>query len=195
MKYIPFEAGQYYHIYNRGNNDEKIFYEADNYAYFIRLLKRHLLPIIEIYSYCFLPKHFHLVVKFKEIDDLPETIKSGKTKLHQGLSNLFNAYAKSINKRYRRRGSLFQEHLKRNIIADNNYLLNLILYVNTNPSHHNFGPFENYPYSAYQELISNNPTFLNRDEVLDLFEDKANFIFVHQTKYQHIKGLNNMELE
>jgi len=31
MKYIPFEAGQYYHIYNKGNNEGTIFYEEINY--------------------------------------------------------------------------------------------------------------------------------------------------------------------
>jgi REP element-mobilizing transposase RayT len=195
MKYIPFEAGQYYHIYNRGNNDEKIFYEADNYTYFIRLLKKHLTPILEIYTYCLLPNHFHLVVKFKEINNLPESIRIGKTKLHQGLSNLFNAYSKSINKRYSRRGSLFQEHLKRNQITDNNYFLNLIIYVNTNSSHHGLRDFENYPYSSYQQLISKSPTFLNREEVLELFDGKDNFIFTHLEKQLNINLLNNIELE
>lgn len=195
MKYIPFEAGQYYHIYNRANNDEKIFYEAENYAYFIRLLIKHLTPILEIYSYCLLPKHFHLLVRFKEMEDMPLAIQSGKTKIHQGLSNLFNAYAKGFNKRYSRRGSLFQEHLKRNHINDNNYLLNLILYINTNPSHHNLCDFEYYPYSSYQVLISTKPTFLKREEVLELFENKANFIFTHHAKRLNIELLNALELE
>ena len=195
MKYIPFEAGQYYHIYNRGNNDGKIFYEAENYIYFIKLLKRYLTPILEIYSYCLLPNHFHLVVKFKEMNDLPEAIRIGKTKLHQPLSNLFNAYSKSINKRYSRRGSLFQEHLKRNQITDNNYLLNLILYVNTNSIHHGISDFESYPYSSYQLLISKSSTFLNREEVLELFEGKDNFIFTHREKQLNIKLLDNIELE
>jgi len=195
MKYIPFEAGQYYHIYNRGNNEGTIFYEEINYKYFIKLLKKYLTPILEIYSYCLLPNHFHLVVKFKDFNDLPEAIKGGKTKLHQALSNLFNAYSKSINKRYSRSGSLFQEHLKRNIITDSQYLINLILYVNTNSSHHKISNFENYQYASYQTLISKNDTFLSRKKVIDLFATKDNFIYAHQQKNFKIEILNNIELE
>ncbi|PIR14506.1 MAG: transposase, partial [Flavobacteriales bacterium CG11_big_fil_rev_8_21_14_0_20_35_7] len=70
-----------------------------------------------------------------------------------------NAYSKSINKKYSRSGSLFQEHPKRNIITERQYLINLILYVNTNSSHHKILNFENYPYASYQSLILENDTF------------------------------------
>ena len=85
MKQLPFEAGQYYHIYNRGNNEGTIFQEEINYKYFIKLLNKYLTPILEIYSYCLFPNHFHLVVKFKDFNDLPKAIKGGKTKLHQAF--------------------------------------------------------------------------------------------------------------
>ncbi|WP_157487236.1 hypothetical protein [Gelidibacter algens] len=49
MKYQPFETGHYFHIYNRGNNNENIFLEKDNYALFFEInekisasRKRHL---------------------------------------------------------------------------------------------------------------------------------------------------------
>jgi len=29
-----FQAGQYYHIYNRGNNRQDIFFERENYLFF-----------------------------------------------------------------------------------------------------------------------------------------------------------------
>lgn len=32
--FVPLEHGQYYHIYNRGNNGENIFIEERNYSYF-----------------------------------------------------------------------------------------------------------------------------------------------------------------
>jgi hypothetical protein len=37
---IPLTEGQYYHIYNRGNNGENIFLEARNYDYFFKLYIR-----------------------------------------------------------------------------------------------------------------------------------------------------------
>ena len=40
--YTSFYSGQYYHIYNRGNNNEKIFYEPDNY-YFFSVIQKQLI--------------------------------------------------------------------------------------------------------------------------------------------------------
>lgn len=45
-----FESGQYYHIYNRGNNKENIFIEEKNYNYFLEKMKKYLLPIADVYS-------------------------------------------------------------------------------------------------------------------------------------------------
>jgi len=33
---IKFQAGGYYHLYNRGNNFQPIFFERENYLYFLR---------------------------------------------------------------------------------------------------------------------------------------------------------------
>ncbi|HIP34210.1 MAG TPA: transposase [Crocinitomix sp.] len=108
MKHIPFESSKYYHIYNRGNNKENIFIETQNYIYFLKLMTKHLLPIASIYSYCLLSNHFHIVLRIKDENHLPEKMQIGKTKIHQPFSNMFNAYTKAINKKYKRQGSLFQ---------------------------------------------------------------------------------------
>jgi len=195
MKYIPFEMDKYYHIYNRGNNRENIFIEDGNYLYFIKLLKRYLLYVLDIYSYCLLPNHFHLIVKIKEKNQLPLAIRTGKTKLYQPFSNMFNAYTKAINKRYARRGSLFQEHLKRKEITDEDYLRNLIIYVNTNPSHHGISNFSEYKYSSYTKLTSEKPTILSRKVVINLFEDVENFKYVHLQKKINIEQIKDILIE
>ena len=179
MKYQPFEPAHYYHIYNRGNNKQTIFKVEENYNYFLKLVKKHLLLIADIYAYCLLSNHFHMIVRIKEEKLFSTRFKSGKVKLHQPFSNLFNAYAKAYNKRYQRTGSLFQEHLKRIKIEDENYLKNLIIYINTNSSHHNIANYESYKHSSYSSLVSNNTTWLKRNEVIDLFGDKENFKYVH----------------
>ncbi len=96
---------------------------------------------------------------------------------------MFNAYTKAINKKYTRRGSLFQEHLKRKLIKNEEYLQNLIVYVNTNPSKHNIENFSVYDFSSYKALISRKPTLLNRSSVIELFNDVDNFKYAcHQKK-------------
>ncbi|MDD2814449.1 MAG: hypothetical protein PHP00_01760 [Thiotrichaceae bacterium] len=67
---VPLIEGQYYHIYNRGNNGENIFFEARNYEYFFKLYIRHIYPIAETYAYCLMRNHFHLLVKIAPKPDL-----------------------------------------------------------------------------------------------------------------------------
>jgi len=195
MKQQPFEAAHFYHVFNRGNNKENIFKTKDNYSYFLNLVKKHLLSICDIYSYCLLPNHFHFIIRIKSFNELPTNFKNSKTKLHQPFSNLFNAYTKAINKKQQRTGSLFQEHLKRIQINNEEYLRHLIVYVNTNPTHHAISNFKEYKYASYQSLISEKTSLLKRKEVLDLFNDVENFKYVLNVKKLNIEALNEYLLE
>ena len=56
----------------------------------------------------------------------------------QAFANLFNAYAKAINKGYKRTGSLFEEHFGRIPIMTDAYRANLIFYIHYNPQKHKF---------------------------------------------------------
>lgn len=58
--------------------------------------------------------------------------------ISQCYSNFFNAYAKAINKSYDRTGCLFKERFSRIKITDETYLKSLIVYIHTNPTHHQF---------------------------------------------------------
>lgn len=179
-KYDILEPDCFYHIYNRGNNKEDLFLQPENYFHFLKLIKTHLVEIADIYAYCLLKNHFHLVIKIKSKTDLPEKYHSGN-KLSQPFSNLFNAYTKAINKWYDREGSLFRVRFKRERISDLNYLRNAIIYVHLNPVKHSFTKdYNTYLHSSFQSLISSKETSLKRMEVLELFGGHQNFIFVHQ---------------
>ena len=182
MKLQPLEASGYYHFYNRGNNKENIFVEEDNYFYFLNLVKKYIIPVARIYSYCLLPNHFHLLLKIRDENQLPEKVRIGKTTIHQSFSNLFNSYTKAFNKKYNRTGSLFQKHPKRIRIKNEVYLRNLIIYINTNPSHHNIAYFSDYKFSSYQSLISTKHTLLERSAVIELFDSVENLKYIHQIK-------------
>ena len=130
-KLLPLDFGEYYHIYNRGNNYESIFIEVKNYNYFLKQFKKHLLPITDLYTYCLIPNHFHLLIRVKTIDELMsfhsdiehlEGISKSHLFISRKFSNFFNAYSKAINKAYNRRGSLFQERFGR-IKIDKNFFL------------------------------------------------------------------------
>ena len=163
------KPGSYYHIYNRGNNKEIIFKESANYYYFLKLWWRHITPVAKTYCYNLLPNHFHFFIKIEEhVNDKAAS---------KALSNLCNAYAKAINKKYERTGSLFQERFKRKEIKDDNYFTYIIFYILTNATKHGIcNKVEAYEHSAYQSIVSGEHTRLMREEVLNWFSDTATFI-------------------
>jgi len=105
MHYEKIESGCYYHIFNQGNNQENLFKEKRNYDHFLRLLEKYIVPVGDIFSYCLLKNHFHILVRTKELDE--------ELRFSLAFSNLCNAYAKAINKQYNRTGSLFRDRFKR----------------------------------------------------------------------------------
>jgi len=176
MKQDVIESGVIYHIFNRGNNKENIFIETKNYYYFLERFKKYILPIADIYSYCLLKNHFHLLLKIKEEHELPEKFKD---KPHLAFSNFFNSYTKSINKMYGRTGSLFEEHLKRKRVENIDYLIHLVAYIHLNPVKHGFTKnYQNYKFSSFQAYVSEKPTEIDKDFILNLIE-KDSFLDWH----------------
>ncbi len=68
-------------------------------------------------------------------------------------------------------GSLFMKNFKRNEIDSEKYLHQLIHYIHNNPVAANIveTPHE-WKHSSYNTLVSDNPTFLLRKEVLDIYD-------------------------
>jgi len=167
------EETYFYHIFNRGNNKRDIFKEDENYYYFLKLVRKYILPIADIYCYCLLKNHFHLLIQIKENAEKPS----------QAFSNMFNAYSKAFNKKYERVGSLFQRPFKRIRISEEKYLKQLILSIHLNPENHRIiDNFENYKFSSYNSIISPKPTALKRTEVIDFFNDIENFKLIHRQR-------------
>lgn len=99
------------------------------------------------------------------------------------FGHLFNAYTQAINKKYSRTGSLFEKPFERKRVTSEKYLQNLIYYIHNNPVHHGFTKTINeYPWSSYGSIISDKPTKLKRDEVIEIYESKKKFIDYHQVE-------------
>ncbi len=192
MQVLPsLEYGCYYHIYNRGINRENIFLEERNYRYFLNLYAKYIQPVAETYAYCLLGNHFHLLVRIREKTfQVSETWKVLSPT--QQFSNLFNAYAKAINKAYNRTGGLFQERFGRIPVTSDEYFVHLIHYIHFNPQKHGFvADFREYPYSSYSTFLSAKPTNLKREEVLAWFHGRESFEAVHQTLADEA-GISNL---
>ena len=171
---VPLQSGKYYHIYNRGNNRENIFHETHNYRHFLNLYAKHVSPVADTYAYCLLRNHFHFLVRIKDLETLPEPLRSKKPS--QQFSNLFNAYAKAFNRAYERTGSLFQRPYSRIEIDSDAYFMQVVIYIHRNPQKHGFvEDFRTWPHSSYQTILSTQPTRLQREEVLEWFQGVEHF--------------------
>lgn len=171
------QRGNTYHIYNRGINSDILFKEKTNYEYFLLLFEDHIEPIAETYAWCLMKNHFHFIVRLKKLEE----IKIEKIiEPSQSFSNLFNAYTKSYNKRNNRTGALFERPFRRVLINNSPYLNNAIVYVHNNPVNHIICEHPlNYPWSSYISLLSNKPTKIKRNQVLESFGNRENFILEH----------------
>jgi REP element-mobilizing transposase RayT len=187
QKSTPLEPSHYYHIYNRGNNRENIFFEDRNYHYFLRLYANYIEPVAETFAYCLMRNHFHVLVRIRtELAGQPFAgLKPAKGLtpeiVSRHFSNFFNSYAQAINKAYDRTGALFQKRFGRVLVDSDRYFLTLIHYIHFNPQKHGFvEDFRTYPYSSYSACLSTQPTRLKRQEVLNRFGDASQFANFHQ---------------
>jgi len=187
MNPIPLENGKYYHIYNRGNNGIDLFYETENYYHFLRLYEKYIDPIAETFAWCLMRNHFHILVYIKETNEIDTTkleySSTDKPKIvnaSKQFSNLFNAYTLAINKRYNRTGSLFEKNFKRKAVGSESYFQKLIFYIHNNPVHHRFEEnIVEYPWTSYGTIISTKKTKLQRNRVIETFNDLENFKYYH----------------
>lgn len=199
--YPPMLPGNFYHVFNRGNNRENLFYNNGNYEYFLRKYDHYLSGLLDTYAFCLLPNHFHLLVRVKEGNEIvgitpnqPKgiTFQKGDTfRPNEGDENpfskqfrlFFTSYAMAINKQRKRTGSLFQKPFKRLLVGSASYFANLVFYIHANPQIHGIcEDFRNYPWNSYQRILINKPSKLKKEEVTQWFSTKDNYLSYHASK-------------
>jgi REP element-mobilizing transposase RayT len=134
---------EYYHLYNRGNNREPIFYDRENYLFFLRRMWKYLLPSIDVVAYCLMPTHYHLLVLVQEAEAVS-----------RAMQRFSISYTKAMNKRFDRVGSLFQGTFQAKHINENRYLMHLSRYIHLNPvSAGLVKSAEEWEFSSYRDYI------------------------------------------
>lgn len=149
------DYGLFYHQYNRGNNRGSIFTEERNYYYyFLDLVRKYLLPIMELYAYCLLPNHFHILIRIKDQKKLQPESNSAQD-LSIPFSSCFGTYTKGFNKSNKRTGKLFEGRFKRNLVSNDQQLFQTIMYIHHNPQDHGLvKDFRIWPYSSYWNYVN-----------------------------------------
>ena len=65
---LPLESGHFYHIYNRGNHGNSIFFSQENYRYFLAKYDQYLSKYVDTLAYCLMNNHFHFLIRIKNND-------------------------------------------------------------------------------------------------------------------------------
>lgn len=143
---VTISLDEYYHCYNRGTDQRKIFLTQKDYLRFAVLLytcnsikpihisnfeSKELIElfdiernesIVAIGAWCLMPNHFHLLLK---------EIKEGGISLF--MQRLLTAYTMYFNKRSHRRGTLYEGPYKFEHASKDRYLKYLSSYIHLNP--------------------------------------------------------------
>ena len=169
----PIEFDKYYHIFNRGNNHEKLFYTDQNYLYFLKKYKKYLIEHVATYAYCLMPNHFHLLIKTKSEN------------VSDQFRRFFQSYALSINKQEGRTGSLFTKPFRRLAVENEDYMKWLVFYIHYNPEKHCIiSNFKNFRHSSFQALVSDSKTDLERNDLFEFFGGQKKFMEFHNFHHE-----------
>lgn len=173
----PFAPDVYYHFYNRGNNRQAVFFESDNYLYFLKGVKKYLAPTVNIIAYCLMPTHYHILVRVKS--QTSEVFKTSEVSAQVSLAmqKFLISYTKAINKRFERVGSLFQGQFQAKPIQTYSHLLHLCVYIHTNPVKDGMVALpEDWIYSNYLEWLGKrNGTLVDREFIHENFGSPAEY--------------------
>lgn len=112
------------------------------------------------------------------------------------FSDFFNSYAKSINKALDRTGGLFETPFKRLLIDNEAYFSSVLAYIHLNPQKHGFvDDFKDYEHSSYHSLLSEKATKLKRDEAVQWFGNKMQYVDFHESIKQKKMQIDKYVIE
>ena len=172
----PFAPDVYYHFYNRGNNRQAVFFQPENYLYFLKGIKKYLSSTVTIIAYCLMPTHYHILVRVKP--QTPEVFKTSEVlgrevsrQVSLAMQKFLISYTKAINKRFQRVGSLFQGQFQAKPIETYSHLLNLCVYTHANPVKDGLVALpEDWLYSNYLEWLGQRDgTLVDREFIQEHF--------------------------
>jgi putative transposase len=194
--YTEFEDGQFYHVYNRVIDKQPMFMNDGNYEFFLKRYAQYLSPVVDTYAYCLLGNHFHLLIRVKEEEALmtfkkEANLDDSEGALHSIVSHqfqkFFQSYALAFNKQHERVGTLFQTPFKRAMVTDDAYFTKLIFYIHANPQQHGLvDDFRDWKWSSYNSILSDKPTKVKKDGVLEWFGGKEAYQEYHDQLHQEI---------
>jgi len=176
-----------YHVMIRGNRKQDIFIEDEDRFRFTKILKKvKQKGEYELFAYCLMSNHVHLLIKEKE-EPLSQTMK-----------RINVSYVNYFNQKYQQVGHLFQGRYKSEPIESENYLLAVLSYIHNNPLNASIVKnLEEYTWSSYclyTKKLSHQDFLINGESILSLFspdKERAIDLFI-QYHHQNIPEKSNI---
>ncbi|MFC1590646.1 transposase [Candidatus Omnitrophota bacterium] len=112
-----------YHIFCRGNRKEAVFLDDNDYTKYLLFLKKaKKIYFVQIYSYCLMPNHVHLLARFGDINNISKFMRW----VNRGYTAFYNA-------KYEKVGHLWQGRYKSKPIINEQYAVHCAEYIENNP--------------------------------------------------------------
>ena len=114
--------GACYHVINRGNRRNQVFFSDSDYELFLEKLGDYLeLYEIDLFSYCLMPNHYHLF------------LRSSQANLGNFMQAFNTSFTISMNRKHGESGHLFQGRYKAQLVESELYKNMLSRYIHLNP--------------------------------------------------------------
>lgn len=132
-----------YHVMLRGINGQIIFEDHEDNEKFLQTIKEYKEECrYEIYAYCLMGNHIHLLMK------------EGQEDLGMIFRRIGAKYVYWYNWKYQRNGHLFQDRYKSEVVEDNRYFLTVLRYIHQNPIKAEITKdIQEFPWSSYNEYM------------------------------------------
>lgn len=118
---MDFTKDQIFHVFNRGNNSQTLFYSRENYISFLLGMEEYIKPFASILAYCIMPNHFHMMleVENERLEWFTSTTTSHRAKsvtkyrtLNDSIAIMLRLYTRSVNSEDHKRGPLFHQRTR-----------------------------------------------------------------------------------
>jgi putative transposase len=116
-------GGVIYHAMNRGNRREDVFHKPADYDAFVEAMAdaKRRLPV-DVFGYCLMPNHFHLVLR-----------PHGDGDLGRWMRWLLTTHALRYHRQYETSGHVWEGRYKAFPIQGDDHLATVLRYVEGNP--------------------------------------------------------------
>jgi putative transposase len=118
----PIDHGLIYHVINRGNNRQAVFRKQGDFQAFLdAMLDLKDRKPFELYGYCLLNNHFHLLMR-------PLGVPISRI-----MQSLLVSHTQRYHRNHRSGGHVWQGRFKSPVIQDDEHLLTVLRYIEANP--------------------------------------------------------------